>query len=172
MAKKKVESWPTASTVAKALGCSRQHVYKLEKRGELEGRDVRTGGVKIRRFNPEHVRRFSESSLQMALRPTAKEKAHSGGMMTRMQVARALGRSIATVRRTEGTILHPRLDASGVWRFDRRKVDQLAAEIRAGRSLLGGFPLSSVPVSRRLQPNTIQLCKSCARRAAAALGPR
>lgn len=54
------ERWPTARAVAHKLGCSRQQVYKLEKRGKLKGRDVREGGVKIRRFDPEQVAALSE----------------------------------------------------------------------------------------------------------------
>lgn len=48
-------------------------------------------------------------------------------MLTRVQVARRLGKSIATVRRLEGSQLHPRRDASGVLRFDDAEVHRLAA---------------------------------------------
>jgi len=181
---KKPELWPTARAVSQALGCSRQQVYKLEKRGKLKARDVRSGGVKLRRFDPEQVRRFSETALQvrrvavveavrLAIRPPRPgEPAPLSGMLTRMQVARALGRSIATVRRIEGELLHPRL-VGGVWRFKRREVDELAADIRAGRRrLLGTFPISSPPVRPKLPPGVIELCQSCARRAAAALKGR
>lgn len=43
---------------------------------------------------------------------------YTSGMWTRTQVARYLGKSIATVRRMEGVVLHPWVDDSGVHRFD------------------------------------------------------
>jgi hypothetical protein len=46
-------------------------------------------------------------------------------MLTRTQVARRLGRSIATVRRLEGEGLHPVTDERGVHWFDEREVDRL-----------------------------------------------
>jgi hypothetical protein len=52
--------WPTATAVAAKIGCSRQQVYRLEKRGKLRGRDVRENGVKVRRFDPESVRALAE----------------------------------------------------------------------------------------------------------------
>ena len=57
-------------------------------------------------------------------------------MMTRGQVARRLGKSIATVRRLEGTQLHPRRDASGVLRFDPNEVERVARALGRG----GGAP--------------------------------
>jgi hypothetical protein len=55
-------------------------------------------------------------------------------MLTRSQVAKRLGKSIATVRRMEGTVLHPRRDAGGVLRFDPVEVDRVAGHSRrAGR---------------------------------------
>jgi hypothetical protein len=54
-------------------------------------------------------------------------------MLTRAQVARRLGKSIATVRRLEGDQLHPRRDDAGVYRFDSAEVDRLAAHLRVGR---------------------------------------
>jgi hypothetical protein len=57
-------------------------------------------------------------------------------MLTRIQVARRLGKSLSTVRRLEGTQLHPQVDHAGVHRFDQTEVDQMAAKIRqSGRSL-------------------------------------
>lgn len=53
-------------------------------------------------------------------------------MITRAQVARRLGRSIATVRRLEGSVLHPSRDVDGVYRFDASEVDRVVAE-RAAR---------------------------------------
>jgi hypothetical protein len=46
-----------------------------------------------------------------------------------MQVARRLGKSVATVRRLEGAQLHPYVDASGVHRFDVREVERLARRL-------------------------------------------
>src|SRR5438093_13604502 len=61
-------------------------------------------------------------------------------MLTRGQVAKRIGRSIATVRRIEGTLLHPQRDANGVLRFAPAEVDRLAARLRhtRGRASLGG----------------------------------
>lgn len=53
-------------------------------------------------------------------------------MLTRSQVARRLGKSIATVRRMEGVALHPQRDARGVQRFDPHEVERVAR----GRSAL------------------------------------
>jgi len=66
---KAVESddWPTARVVAARLGCSRQQVYKLEKRGKLRGKDVRENGVKLRRYDPESVSNLAEDSELEAL---------------------------------------------------------------------------------------------------------
>jgi hypothetical protein len=165
------EKWPTALEVAHALGCSRQHVYRLETRGKLESRDVREHGVMLRRFNPEHVRELSENEA-LSFVTLSRRAPAAATLMTRGQVARSLGRSLATVRRLEGSLLHPRL-LEGVWRFESREVEALADEVRAGRRrLIGDFPISPDPPKRKLPPNTIELCQSCARRAAAALHGR
>jgi hypothetical protein len=56
-------------------------------------------------------------------------------MMTRGQVARRLGKSIATVRRLEGTQLHPRRDVNGILRFDPNEVERVARALgRGGRT--------------------------------------
>lgn len=59
-------------------------------------------------------------------------------MLTRTQVARRLGRSLATVRRLEGTELHPTQDARGVHRFDTDEVDAVAQRL-IERGTLSGF---------------------------------
>lgn len=56
--------------------------------------------------------------------------------MTRTQVARRLGKSLATVRRIEGVLLHPTQDARGVHRFDSGEVEALARDIKTGRASL------------------------------------
>lgn len=56
--------------------------------------------------------------------------------MTRAQVARRLGKSIATVRRLEGVLLHPERDARGVHRFRVDEVERLAIDIRRGHVAL------------------------------------
>jgi hypothetical protein len=164
------EQWPTAREVAQALGCSRQQVYKLADRGALEGRDVREHGVKLRRFEPESVRKLAaDEALSFVV--LSRRAPAAPRLMTRGQVARSLGRSLATVRRLEGSVLHPHL-SEGVWRFESREVEELAAEVRAGRRLAGDFQISSDPPKRKLPPNAIELCQSCAARARAALkGP-
>lgn len=58
-------------------------------------------------------------------------------MLTRSQVARRIGRSLATVRRLEGKELHPRSDARGVNRFDPGEVDALAERLMETGSVPG-----------------------------------
>lgn len=50
--------------------------------------------------------------------------------MTRAEVARAIGRSIATVRRMEGKELNPEVDWQGVHHFDAEEVEAVAEELR------------------------------------------
>lgn len=52
--------------------------------------------------------------------------------MTRKQVAQRLGKSIATVRRLEGVLLHPTLDSSGKHHFDADDVEALVEGIQRG----------------------------------------
>jgi hypothetical protein len=59
-------------------------------------------------------------------------------MLSRIEVARRLGKSVATVRRLEGVELHPTRDSSGVHRFDPDEVERLAAKIRWGFRLPWG----------------------------------
>jgi septal ring factor EnvC (AmiA/AmiB activator) len=47
-------------------------------------------------------------------------------MMTRGQVAKRLGKSVATVRRMEGRELHPSRDRNGVFQFDPAEVERVA----------------------------------------------
>jgi hypothetical protein len=57
-------------------------------------------------------------------------------MITRKQVARRIGKSIATVRKMEGVSLQPRTDAKGVHWFDEEDVDTVAEQIAiTGRAL-------------------------------------
>ncbi|MDF3067094.1 MAG: hypothetical protein K0R38_2695 [Polyangiaceae bacterium] len=56
--------------------------------------------------------------------------------MTRKQVAERLGKSVATVRRLEGVLLHPKLDSKGKHVFDADEVTALIEGIRAGEITL------------------------------------
>lgn len=57
-------------------------------------------------------------------------------MLTRKQVARQIGKSIATVRKVEGIGLHPKVDAKGVHWFDDEEVEAFAERVAAtGRAL-------------------------------------
>ncbi len=56
--------------------------------------------------------------------------------MTRTDVARRLGKSVATVRRLEGVELHPTVDEGGVHLFEEAEVERLA-------NRLSGTPPSS-----------------------------
>src|SRR5688572_29614470 len=51
--------------------------------------------------------------------------------LTRDDVAKRLGVSISTVRRLEGTRLHPSIDANGARRFKASDVERLAKELEA-----------------------------------------
>jgi hypothetical protein len=55
-------------------------------------------------------------------------------LLTRKQVADRIGCSVATVRRYEGTLLHPHIDEDGTRRFDPKEVTALAAS-RANEAL-------------------------------------
>jgi hypothetical protein len=59
-------------------------------------------------------------------------------MLSRIEVARRIGKSVATVRRLEGVELHPRRDSSGVHRFSLDEVERLAKKIRSGFRLPWG----------------------------------
>lgn len=50
--------------------------------------------------------------------------------MTRSEVAKAIGRSIATVRRMEGKELTPEVDGQGVHHFDEDEVEAVAESLR------------------------------------------
>lgn len=47
--------------------------------------------------------------------------------LTRREVAEQLGISVSSVRRLEGTTLHPVQDEHGVWRFDASTLDAVPA---------------------------------------------
>jgi hypothetical protein len=74
--------------------------------------------------------------------------------MTRQQVAKRLGKSLATVRRLEGSRLHPVADTRGVHHFDPDEVEALARDIDHGDVVLwqelgapGGEPSRDEPCS-------------------------
>ena len=69
------------------------------------------------------------------------------GMLTRMQVARRLGKSLATVRRLEGSVLHPRRDANGIHRFNPAEVEHVAEE--AARSPALQLLQKSAPLEKK-----------------------
>ena len=56
--------------------------------------------------------------------------------MTRGQVAKRLGKSLATVRRIEGVLLHSVQDSYGVHRFDDAQVEALAGRLEGGKITL------------------------------------
>lgn len=73
----------------------------------------------------------TEKSAHLSLVPSANDK------LTRAQVAERIGVSVPTVRRLEGTTLHPHVDAQGVHWFDPREVTEVAAS-RANEALMRG----------------------------------
>ncbi|MBA3465001.1 MAG: hypothetical protein H0T46_34015 [Deltaproteobacteria bacterium] len=66
-------------------------------------------------------------------------------LLSRAQVAERIGASVATVRRYEGTLLHPHLDKDGTHRFDPKEVTALAAS-RANQALDRGKIRNAKPV--------------------------
>ncbi len=56
-------------------------------------------------------------------------EAANAGKLTRGQVATRLGISVSTVRRLEGTRLHPTIDSDDVRWFDEKEVASVAAEL-------------------------------------------
>jgi len=81
-------------------------------------------------------------------------------VMTRKQVALRLGKSLATVRRIEGVLLHPTRDVRGVHHFDDGEVETLARQVKNGW----------VQLSQEFSPTTgggydsgaRELCEKCA----------
>jgi hypothetical protein len=70
-------------------------------------------------------------------------------VLTRSGVARALGRSIATVRRLEGSLLHPVRDARGVNRFNPSEVGDLVRRQQRGELAL--FARNAAPRTEELR---------------------
>jgi hypothetical protein len=79
------------------------------------------------RFDDDATR---EADLNGAPQDPAKT-APDAALLTRSQVARALHRSIATVRRMEGNLLHAEMGPDGVRRFRREQVLQVAITLKA-----------------------------------------
>ena len=69
----------------------------------------------------------------------------TAAMLSRAQVAERIGASVATVRRYEGTLLHPHIDKDGTHRFDPKEVIALAAS-RANQALDRGAIRNEKPV--------------------------
>jgi hypothetical protein len=86
--------------------------------------------------------------------------------VTRKQVAARLGKSIATVRRIEGVLLHPVRNARGVHRFDPDEVEDLAEDIQNGTVRL---VRELQPVARGLGHHPCPRCALLERQLAAAL---
>jgi hypothetical protein len=68
----------------------------------------------------------------------------SAKLLSRAQVAERIGASVATVRRYEGTLLHPHVDKDGTHRFDPAEVTALAAS-RANQALDRGTIRNAKP---------------------------
>lgn len=68
----------------------------------------------------------------------------SGKRLTRAQVAERIGASVPTVRRYEGTLLHPHVDENGVHWFEPNEVTALAAS-RANQALARGKIRNGAP---------------------------
>jgi len=81
--------------------------------------------------------------------------------MTRKQVADRLGRSLATVRRLEGHLLHPRRDARGVHHFDRGEVERLARDLELRRVSLAPSARSRAAYESYPQPRDDTPCFVC-----------
>ena len=87
--------------------------------------------------------------------------------MTRQQVAKRLGKSVATVRRIEGVLLHPARDARGIRRFGDEEVEELARRIESG-AVTVWQELSRAPVEAQQNASPVEFgsagrCASCAK---------
>lgn len=78
-------------------------------------------------------------------------------MLTRSQVAQRIGRSVATVRKMEGAVLHPRVDQHGVYRFAPEEVEAVAARIRATGRALDAAPFEARSASSAVPPDYFEL---------------
>ena len=81
--------------------------------------------------------------------------------MTRRQVARRLGKSLTTIRRIEGVLLHPHVDSRGVHRFSEDDVDRLAGDVNHGHVVLGR---QLRPIANEVLMNdhgTTDFCQRC-----------
>ena len=77
---------------------------------------------------------IGQTPRHLSLVPTTND---SSKRLTRAQVATRIGASVPTVRRYEGTLLHPEVDGNGVHWFDPKEVTALAAS-RANGALARG----------------------------------
>lgn len=80
--------------------------------------------------------------------------------MTRTEVARYLGKSVATVRRAEGVHLHPKRDHRGVHHFAPAEVRALADAIQRGdvRLTLITFEQCAQSRTKPVDEKVDQLC--------------
>ncbi|HEY5375222.1 MAG TPA: hypothetical protein VIK01_16195 [Polyangiaceae bacterium] len=83
--------------------------------------------------------------------------------MTRQQVAKRLGKSVATVRRIEGVLLHPARDARGIHRFADEEVEDLARKIESGAvTVWQELRRDSVDTAHDASPVEFGSCDRCA----------
>jgi hypothetical protein len=82
-----------------------------------------------------------EKPTHLSLVPSAND---GSKRLTRAQVAERIGASIPTVRRSEGTHLHPHVDENGVHWFDPAEVTAFAAS-RANEALSRGKIRNGMP---------------------------
>jgi hypothetical protein len=61
---------------------------------------------------------------------------NANGMLTRSQVAKRIGKSVATVRRMEGATLHPEISPKGVRLFNEAEVNRVADAVAASGKAL------------------------------------
>ena len=80
--------------------------------------------------------------------------------MTRKQVARRLGKSIATVRRIEGVLLHPTRDERGIHHFEPDEVEALASDVDRGVVALSS-DLGFVDRNPRFESEVRSDCPNC-----------
>lgn len=84
-------------------------------------------------------------------------------LVTRKQVAQRLGKSLATVRRMEGVLLHPTQDARGVNQFDPTEVERVAREVTAGRIVVHRELRDAVDAHALPFDDANNGCESCTR---------
>ncbi|MBA3461241.1 MAG: helix-turn-helix domain-containing protein, partial [Deltaproteobacteria bacterium] len=115
-------TWPRAAICYTLATCCDEHGTWSGLRTIPRRMKIRGLRYQVRMPKPDVSPRLSRKQGDDALRMAA---------LTRDDVAKRLGVSISTVRRLEGTRLHPSIDDKSVRRFKASDVERLARELEA-----------------------------------------